>query len=257
MADDNMAAALPGVKFCPGCAQTKPVKDFGPRRQSPDGLRPRCRPCRNTDARQAYYADLDESRRKAAIAQKAKYAKDRAASAAKAKAYRDSRRVPKAPPSPEEAEARAAELLQRKRDARKRTYEKNKAKVLAQAAEYRAAHKVEEKMNRRAHYERNREKVAQVTKAYREANPSLYAAAFAKRRATKRNATPAWADERAMASIYAEAARITRETGLPHEVDHIVPLQSPLVCGLHVPCNLRIVTREVNRRKSNSWSIAA
>lgn len=39
----------------------------------------------------------------------------------------------------------------------------------------------------------------------------------------------------------------------PHEVDHIVPLQpkegNPK--GLHVPENLRVITREENRKKGN------
>lgn len=66
-----------------------------------------------------------------------------------------------------------------------------------------------------------------------------------------RLAMPAWVDRVAMEAIYAEAVRISRETGIPHEVDHIFPLQGKTVCGLHVETNLRVVTRSVNRAKSN------
>lgn len=35
------------------------------------------------------------------------------------------------------------------------------------------------------------------------------------------------------------------------EVDHIIPLNHPLVCGLHCPANFQYLTREANRKKSN------
>lgn len=42
-----------------------------------------------------------------------------------------------------------------------------------------------------------------------------------------------------------------RRMGLDVEVDHIVPLNHPQICGLHVPANLRITSKDVNARKSN------
>lgn len=44
--------------------------------------------------------------------------------------------------------------------------------------------------------------------------------------------------------------RKARRLGL--EVDHIVPVKSPLVCGLNVPWNLQLLTPEQNRYKSNN-----
>ncbi len=67
-----------------------------------------------------------------------------------------------------------------------------------------------------------------------------------------RLARPPWADRVAMALVYAEAQRLTRTTGVPHEVDHEVPLLGKPVCGLHWEGNLRVVARSENRRKGNS-----
>lgn len=66
-------------------------------------------------------------------------------------------------------------------------------------------------------------------------------------------ATPAWADRRAIASVYAVAAGLTRTTGTLHHVDHIIPLQGEFVTGLHVAANLRPIPATDNLRKSNRF----
>jgi 5-methylcytosine-specific restriction endonuclease McrA len=53
-----------------------------------------------------------------------------------------------------------------------------------------------------------------------------------------------------MRQIYLEARRITAETGVKHEVDHIHPIKGLGLCGLHVPWNLQIITLSENKRKS-------
>jgi len=72
-------------------------------------------------------------------------------------------------------------------------------------------------------------------------------------RAKRRNAVPKWFEtiKEDVQKIYIEARTKTLETGIPHEVDHIIPLVSDYVCGLHVPNNLRVVTRYENRSKQN------
>lgn len=62
---------------------------------------------------------------------------------------------------------------------------------------------------------------------------------------------PSWINFEDVYHAYMIAQRVTRETGIPHEVDHIVPISSSVVCGLHYFSNLRLVTRHENRVKSN------
>ncbi len=70
-------------------------------------------------------------------------------------------------------------------------------------------------------------------------------------RTRKMKATPSWVDKNALHGVYVECARITKKTGVKHEVDHIVPLRGQNVSGLHVPWNLRVIPAEDNRKKRN------
>lgn len=75
----------------------------------------------------------------------------------------------------------------------------------------------------------------------------------AKRRAQKLQATAPWADNKAIADIYTKASQLTASTGAQWHVDHIDPLLSKLVCGLHVPENLQVLPASINMSKSNKF----
>ena len=75
-----------------------------------------------------------------------------------------------------------------------------------------------------------------------------------KRVALKLNATPPWADTQKVNEVYRLAAAMSELTGEPYHVDHIVPLQSKLVCGLHNEFNLRVIPKSENQAKGNrTW----
>jgi leucyl aminopeptidase (aminopeptidase T) len=64
--------------------------------------------------------------------------------------------------------------------------------------------------------------------------------------------TPKWANKFFISEIYHLAKLRTRYLGVPHEVDHVIPLRGKNVCGLHVEHNLRVVPKAVNRSKGAS-----
>lgn len=88
-------------------------------------------------------------------------------------------------------------------------------------------------------------------------NPEKRRAISGRRYAKKKMAMVPWADAEKIAAIYAEAERMTRETGIPHEVDHIYPIGGKTVMGLHHQDNLRVITRFENRSKGNKMPEAA
>lgn len=100
---------------------------------------------------------------------------------------------------------------------------------------------------RQANIEHERDRA----RKWRAENRDLLSHVSALRRAAKLRATPPWANQQAIKAIYKEAAKLTQETGVQWDVDHIFPLKHELFCGLHCEANLRIMLASANRAKGN------
>lgn len=87
-------------------------------------------------------------------------------------------------------------------------------------------------------------------------NKNKRAAYEGKRRAMQLQRTPKW-DPHAhlIVAKYQLAAMLSKASGTPHHVDHIIPLQGRKVSGLHVFSNLRVIPGSDNVKKSNKFPI--
>jgi len=97
----------------------------------------------------------------------------------------------------------------------------------------------------KVYYQENKDRYKKVRHQHYKNNMAYYNAKSAKRRAVLLNAKPFWVDDKELEYIYS----LAKERGLV--VDHIVPLQHDIVCGLHVPANLRCIPQKINAWKSN------
>jgi hypothetical protein len=103
----------------------------------------------------------------------------------------------------------------------------------------------------RLYHVTHRERGRILSIEYNKANKETCNANSAWRRASQRQQTPTWANRKAIAEFYKLARKLTEETGVPHHVDHIIPLLGENVSGLHVENNLRVITAYENLSKSN------
>jgi hypothetical protein len=215
-------------RFCTGCLKEKPLAEFYKKGKA--GFFSKCKQCCSEQGKVRYLENREVKLQKCA-----------------------------------ERRARKKDEI---REYHKAYYVENKDKLLAQIKDYRSRPEVKEKERKRLkeYYAARSEEIQRKRKAARteeqklafhaylkkhyESNRAAYAAKCGKRRASKLNATPSWADLKAIKAVYAEARRVSLETGVLHHVDHVVPLQGKLVCGLHVHYNLQVIPAKDNLSKA-------
>lgn len=126
-------------------------------------------------------------------------------------------------------------------------------KAKARSKRYRDKNKQEWVERSTSWNNRNPESRKRSRDKYRKKHKARVQASNKARYARKMQAMPKWANEQKdlIEALYVEAQRLTSETGIPHQVDHIVPLRGKNVSGLHCHENLQVITAEANRRKGN------
>lgn len=203
------------MKNCSKCKQNLPLTDFGKYSQSKDGLRGTCKVCRRTK---------EHNSEQNKLRCKKHYIENKEDYSAYGKEYRKNNKE---------------KVLKDKTIWRKRNSEKLNAKT-------REARKL------------NPKRFQETTRRYKSKNKHIVNANTAKRSASKINATPNWLSKEQLNEIknlYKIASNLTKLTGIKHEVDHIIPLRNPDVCGLHVPWNLQVLTKEENNIKNNKFNM--
>lgn len=219
------------TKLCRGCDRFLPLDQFNKKASSKDGLQFRCRPCDR-----AYLAAWRERN----VERKRQMDRDYAA------ANRESAK--------EKTRAWTAANRERKRAADRAYQAANGQRIAEQAALYRAQNRDKIQTRKESYRAENRQRIRQQNKEWRQKNKAKVLADRAMRKMRKRNATPPWLTKQQRLEIraaYETAQVFTEALGEPFHVDHIVPISSPVVCGLHVPWNLQILRAVENIEKSN------
>lgn len=226
------------MKTCRTCLRHLLLSCFGQHKRYDDGLNSQCQEC-VADYQHLHYLANKDTIIKRTSATKIKWQQENPELAAqKNRTY---------------AAENAEKIAVRKRNQR----QTKKLEISEYSRQYREKNR--EACNERARVwnSDNPDRVNARHASYRREKPHRYAGYVAKRNAAKLRATPVWADLDAILQFYEDASRMTRETGIKHEVDHIVPLQGKFVCGLHCEANLQVLTKRENISKHNKWPIAA
>ena len=221
------------MKTCTKCKQTKDFREFAKLGKARDGLQYKCRECHGR-YRKENKESISDHKKKTYLLNKEKILAHRK------RYYADNR---------QKISGRNSEY-----------YKKKKEEITAYKAQWYKENKdrLNTKQAWHTYRAKNLEKIRAKNRIYKRQNLWIGCAQSSKRRAIKLQATPKWLTEEHLKQIrdtYIRCANLTKQTGIKHQVDHIVPLLGKNVRGLHVPWNLQILTAHENGVKHSKYPI--
>ena len=216
-------------KVCTGCKEDKLLEEFYKHKAGKYGRPSKCKICMK-EYKAKYYANNPEKMKERA-------SKYRANNPEKVKEYKAKYRANNREKLKEQSSKYRTNNPEKIKEHKAKYYTNNHEKMKERASKYRA---------------NNLEKIKERSAKYYANNAEKVAAKAANRRIILGNATVAWRDDDKIREIYKERDRLTKETGIVHHVDHIIPLKGKNVTGLHHEDNLQILTATENLRKGNA-----
>jgi len=138
-------------------------------------------------------------------------------------------------------------------EANRNRYIKNKEKIIARSAVWAKENKEKVLLAAKKYRDNNKEKANKAVLNWVSNNRDKSNFYASNRRAVKRNATVAWANKFILKEAYNLAKLREKLCGGIWHVDHIVPLKSDIVCGLHTHDNIQVIPAIVNLVKNNRY----
>jgi len=132
----------------------------------------------------------------------------------------------------------------------------NFAKIKLKTHNWYLKNSEQRKITRDKWFSENKERTKATNSAWNKKNHHKKISYTHKRRANKLQATPKWFGE-LDEFIMQEAVKLCilrkSATSIKWSIDHHVPLQGKLVCGLHIGCNIQVIPASINSSKRNYY----
>lgn len=210
-------------KYCNKCSCSQPVENFGKDRTTKDGLTACCKTCRNL---------MSSNWRKN---------------------------------NPDKAKKATAEWVSRNKDhvlelARENSRKRREQLAPGEDAGIQREWRLNNPENVKRHYQsrlkrHGKARLNHINSVHRVINSEHYSKLDADKRAKRLMRYVKWADHKKIAEVYAEARRLIQLNKEMYHVDHEVPLQGKLVCGLHNQFNVRVIKAKDNLSKGAKFEV--